>query len=313
MKAKAGKLLQEVWASQERQEQYVKVLVKAGPSLQAAILASQLVAFLAANNCEANLEAVRQFVKEMLTKTILTSKTKLPRDSLLQLEPFLKLLTQEELKGEVLPVMNKALLRSPEIALSAVSVVLSSLSLDLSVYAGELGQTFCTNLKSKDDQIREDSVEAMVALVKQCSDAEAVEKLLSLIFSALGGAGGKISLNTVKISLLTAAGGLTDCPVPASGLSRLAGLATKHFVSFLKEETHEATLVTGLEQLTSWVVKAEGVPEEFVCWFPQGLKSSTSSVRCGYLMCLASTLSSLSSVSPVSRDIIDLGMLSQHF
>ena len=299
MKAKAERVLQEVWAGQESQDQYVKVLLNTSPSLQAAILAAQLVAYLAANNCEGNLGTVRQFVKEMLTKTILTSKTKLPKGSLLQLEPFLKLLTHEELKGEVLPVMNKSLLRSPEIALSAVSVVLTSLNLDLSVYAGELGQTFCTNLKSKDDQTREDSVEAMVALAKRCSDAEAVEKLLSLIFSALGGAGGKISLNTVKISLLTAAGGLTDCPVPASSLSRLAGLASKHFVSFLKEETHEATLVTGLEQLTRWMVKADGVPEEFVCWFPQALKSSTTSVRSGYLLCLASALSTHSS-SPSS-------------
>ena len=174
MKVKAEKLLEKIWADQERQDQYVKALLNAGNGLQVAVLASKLVSYLAANKCEENLKKVRQFVKETVTKTLLTSKTRLPRSSMLQLKPFLKLLSHEEFKSEILPVMNKSLLRSPEIALTAVSVVLQSLNLDLSAYAAELGQTFCTNLKSKDDQIREDSVEAMAALSKQCSDESAV-------------------------------------------------------------------------------------------------------------------------------------------
>ena len=174
MKDKAEKLLEKVWVDQERQDQYVKALHNAGSGLQVAVLASKLVSYLAANKCEDNLKKVREFVKETVTKTLLTSKTRLPRSSLLQLKPFLKLLSHEEFKSDILPVMNKSLLRSPEIALTSVSVVLQSLNLDLSAYAAELGQTFCTNLKSKDDQIREDSVEAMSALSKQCSDESAV-------------------------------------------------------------------------------------------------------------------------------------------
>ena len=174
MKDKAEKLLEKVWVDQERQDQYVKALLNAGSGLQVAVLASKLVSYLAVNKCEDNLKKVREFVKETVTKTLLTSKTRLPRSSLLQLKPFLKLLSHEEFKSDILPVMNKSLLRSPEIALTSVSVVLQSLNLDLSAYAAELGQTFCTNLKSKDDQIREDSVEAMSALSKQCSDESAV-------------------------------------------------------------------------------------------------------------------------------------------
>ena len=174
VKARAEKVLQEVWAQQELQDQYVTVLLSNGNHLQGAVLAAKLVSYLVENKSEDNLKKVRQFLKEMLVKTILTSKTKLPSSSLDQLKPFLKLLSHDEFKSEVLPVMNKSLLRSPEIALSGVSVVLRSLNLDLSVYAAELGQTFCTNLKSKDDQTREDSVEAMMALSKQCSDESAV-------------------------------------------------------------------------------------------------------------------------------------------
>ena len=176
MKDKAERVLSEVWVDQERQDQYVRALVNSSASLQLAILAAKFFSYLVTNKSEDNMEKVRQFVKDIVTKTILTSKTRLDRNSLVQLKPFLKLLTHEEFKSEILPVMNKSLLRSPEIALSGVSVVLQSLNLDLSAYAAELGQTFCTNLKSKDDQIREDSVDAMAALTKQCSDETAVIK-----------------------------------------------------------------------------------------------------------------------------------------
>ena len=109
-----------------------------------------------------------------------------------------------------------------------------------------------------------------------------MEKLLELLFSSLSGGQGKISLSSVKVSLLAAVGGLTESPAPATSLSRLARLATKHFITFLKEETHEATLVTCLQQLTKWTAKCDVLPEELVAWFPKGLtdKSSSSSVRC---------------------------------
>ena len=97
------------------------------------------------------------------------------------------------------------------------------------------------------------------------------------------------------MSLLVAVGELTEFRGPVTSLSRLASLATKHFVNFLKEETHEATLVTCLQQLSKWIVKCDALPEEFVSWFPKGLNdksSSSSSVRCGYLMCLATALHS---------------------
>jgi hypothetical protein len=59
--------------------------------------------------------------------------------------------------------MSKALLRSPEIALLTVSHILTGLTqLDLSTSAADLGKTFATNLKSKDDATREDATKAIL-------------------------------------------------------------------------------------------------------------------------------------------------------
>ena len=57
--------------------------------------------------------------------------------------------------------MGKALLRSPEIALLTVSHILSD-HLDLSAFATDLGKSFATNLKSKDDATREDATKAIL-------------------------------------------------------------------------------------------------------------------------------------------------------
>ena len=53
--------------------------------------------------------------------------------------------------------------------------MLTSLSLDLC-------KTFCTNLRSKDDNTREDAIMATLALGRQCSDQAAVRNILSLNF-----------------------------------------------------------------------------------------------------------------------------------
>ena len=94
-----------------------------------------------------------------------------------------------------------------------------SVSLDLSVYVGDLGKTFAVALKSKDDAVREDALGASLALgrcvppppppvsllpppCRQCSDPSAVEGLLTELFRVLGGGEGKIGLPAHKAELL---------------------------------------------------------------------------------------------------------------
>jgi hypothetical protein len=86
-----------------------------------------------------------------------------PREELLrETAPLLRTLLDQEFRGQLLPAMSKALLRSPEIALLTVSHILAGLSLELSAVAAELGKSFASNLKSKDDATREDATKAIL-------------------------------------------------------------------------------------------------------------------------------------------------------
>jgi hypothetical protein len=186
-----------------------------------------------------------------------------------------------------------SLLCSPETALAAAAAVLEGLSIDLSIYAADLGKTFASGLKSKDDSVREDALAAMLALGGQCSDPAAVEQLLGAVFGVLGGSEGKVGLAPAKASLLQAAGGLAASAVSGAGAAVLAASATGHFVTFLEAETHEGSLVLALEQLAAWAARYTNcLPPQLVAWLPKGLalRSTTSPVRSAYLLLLASAL-----------------------
>lgn len=55
--------------------------------------------------------------------------------------PFLKRVNHEHFKTSLLPALQKAMLRNPEIILECVALTISGLNLDLSQYAMDLGNT----------------------------------------------------------------------------------------------------------------------------------------------------------------------------
>ena len=286
---KAAKLLTSLLATV--QDQYVSSLLAMDGSTNSLILGARLLATQGLS--VENTEQVRAAMTDTLVKTVLTSKTKVAAESLRQAGPFLRLLSHQQFKEELLPVISKALLRSPETALSAVGAVLAGLSLDLSVYVAELGKTFATSLRSKDDTVRDDALAATLALGKQCSDPSSVQLLLAAVFAVLNGSEGKIGLATTKASLLAACGGLSSSAVTGGGLAELADSATQQFVKFLETETHEGTLVLALEQLAVWAARySNSLPPALVAWFPKGmaLKTTSSSVRAAYLLLLSAAL-----------------------
>lgn len=55
--------------------------------------------------------------------------------------PLLRQLTHDEFKSQLLPAIQKAMLRNPEIILECVGHIISGLSLDLSQYASDIGKS----------------------------------------------------------------------------------------------------------------------------------------------------------------------------
>jgi hypothetical protein len=174
-----------------------------------------------------------------------------------------------------------------------------------------LKKPFGTNLHAKDDSTRADAVAATAALAGQCSDPEAVERLLDAVFGILGGSEGKLTQNDQKTSLLEAAGRVSKNAVTGASLQSVCAVAVRHFVKIFETEVHEATLVEAANHCSLWAAKlSSDIPAEFVAWFPKGItaKSATSPARCAYFVCLQSAMSKSTSTLASATPLIPVLM-----
>lgn len=210
-----------------------------------------------------------------------------------QCKPFLKLLKHEEFKSLLLPALQKAMLRSPEIILGSVGRILASVSLDLSPYAVELAKPIASCLHSKEDVAREEAAFATEALAKQCSEATAVRGLLNLYFGILQGSEGKLTVASHKISMLEGIGHLSKHCGSGATTQQLSCDAAEHFIKVLDSEVHEGTLNQALSALLLWTARFTAeIPKTLLDHFKKGMisKTATPSVRTNYIRCMSASL-----------------------
>lgn len=169
--------------------------------------------------------------------------------------PLLRKVTHEDFQGQVLPALQKAMLRNPEIIIESFGYILSGLNLDLSRYSQDISKGVFANLHSKEDIVREHAADVCQRLATKCSDSDSVQGLLSSVFSVFHGSEGKLTVATHKISVLQGAGNLSYNGVLGSGAEQLAEVACKHFAKVLETEVHEKTLIHALEMMTLWCNK----------------------------------------------------------
>lgn len=207
-------------------------------------------------------------------------------------EPFLKKLSHEEFKTQLLPALQKAMLRNPEIIIESVGEILRVLHLDLSEYCQDISKGLFANLHSKEDLVRDEAVIACRRLAEGCSDTTALETLLSSIFAVFHGSEGKLTVATHKISVLQGAGNLSYNQASPISLQELAKIACEHFIKVLETEVHEKTLTHALEMMALWSAKFfYNVPKILVDTFKKGMaaKTSTAAVRTAYIKIFFST------------------------
>lgn len=223
--------------------------------------------------------------------------------------PFLRRLSHEDFKEQLLPAVQKAMLRNPEIIIDSVSRILSGTNLDLSRYSENISKGLFANLHSKEDAVRDEAAEACRRLALQCSDTTALEKLLSSIFAIFHGSEGKLTVVTHKISVLQGAGALSHNAASGSAVQTVAEIACGHFIKVLETEVHEKTLVHALEMMALWCAKfTNQVPETVVETFKKGMsaKTSTASVRTAYISLLfaAPVISHSATITPILTQAI---------
>ncbi|KAK7871251.1 hypothetical protein R5R35_007540 [Gryllus longicercus] len=291
---KAFRMLTMMWRKVEGSaEKYNELIKKAAPEFHMVVFGSYFVKFLCDSKKWDLLSSVRVPLLELFIKVCVSCKTSPPEWVVQEAHLFLIHVSHEEFQQYLLPAVQKAMLRSPEVILASVGHTIAGMSLDLSQYAPDLGKSLASNLISREESARDAAAEACFRLAKQCSDAGAVETLLQQLFDVFHGSQGKLTLAAHKISVLQGAGNLSNNMVTGSSIQRLASQAVDSFIKVLEIEVHEKTLVQALDMMSLWSAKfSNEVPQHVLNWLQKGmgLKTSTAAVRTAYVGCMSACL-----------------------
>ncbi|XP_025837277.1 eIF-2-alpha kinase activator GCN1 [Agrilus planipennis] len=269
---------------------YMEQLQKLDQCQQVAVLGSVMIKYCISNDKKETFQGAVPLLMDIFIKTVVSSKIKPLKEIVIGCYPLLQILSHDQFKSILLPALQKAMLRNPEVIIECVSYVLSGLSLDLSQYAVDIGKSLIANLPSKDETVREHSVIACKQLAQQCSDSGAIEKLVKDVFAVFHGSNGKLTLIEHKISVLRGAGNLSFNGVMGSSLQCLASSTSKFFFKVLETEVHEKVLCHTLDMLSLWIAKFNNdVPKELIDSLKNGMnfKTSTAAVRTSYIQCMS--------------------------
>ncbi|XP_031350613.1 eIF-2-alpha kinase activator GCN1-like [Photinus pyralis] len=283
---KAYNKLHILWSSIPNLEiLYMNTLIQSEQTYFVSVLSSTLIKHLS----QADLKEFVDKNLDTFIKTLVSCKTKPLNTAIEACYPMLKRLNHEQFKSTLLPALQKAMLRNPEIIIECVGLILAGVTIDLSQYALDVSKGLITNLHSKDDVTRRESADACKLLAQQCSDSGAIESVVKQIFSVFHGSDGKLTVLEHKISVLEGAGNLSYNSVTGSNLQNLIAQVSNEFIKVLETEVHEKTLCYTLEMLSLWVSKINNdVPKKLIDALKNGmsLKTSTASVRISYIQCM---------------------------
>lgn len=148
------------------------------------------------------LETNKAKLLDHFVKGLITVKAKPNCHHITACKILLEATMKEEVKSTLLPAMQRAMLRNPEIVLEGVGYIVRELTVDISDSSAELGKVLIQNLYSKNDASRLEAVNSLKEIAKKCSDEKIIEALLTQIFLVLGGSDGKITVAEYRINLL---------------------------------------------------------------------------------------------------------------
>ncbi|KAK4875808.1 hypothetical protein RN001_012230 [Aquatica leii] len=266
---------------------YIETVCKCEPSYFIPVFTCALI-----KHFSSNVDILRECVDKNLDtfiKTLVSCKTKPLNTVIRACYPLLKMVNHEQFKNILLPALQKAMLRNPEVIVECVGLVVAGVTIDLSQYASDIGKGLIVNLHSKDDLTRRGAVHACKLLAQQCSDSGAVESLVKQVFAVFHGSDGKLTVLEQKLSVLEGSGNLSYNTVSGSSLQHLIIQVVNEFVKVLEIEVHEKTLCYALDMLSLWIAKiSNDVPKKLIDAFKNGMtmKTSTASVRISYIQCM---------------------------
>ncbi|XP_072770375.1 stalled ribosome sensor GCN1-like [Nerophis lumbriciformis] len=267
-------------------DQYISTLLSLDPNPATLAMLGVCLDFCTAQKDKATIDKHKSAMLDLYTKTVLMSKTKTQQHIVDKSGSLLRHVSHSEFKELLLPCMQKTMLRSPENAMQAVSCLLSALTIDLSQYSMDIVKAIASQLKANNAQLMEDAIQALKNLAQQCSDASAVQDIVTHLFKILGGSEGKLTVVTQKMSVLSGIGSCSHHAVSGTSNQTLSSAVALMFIPYLQQEVHEGTLVHAVSVLSLWSSRLTvEIPAALLDWLKKAftLKTSTSLIRHAYI------------------------------
>ncbi|KAH8878167.1 eIF-2-alpha kinase activator GCN1 [Schistosoma japonicum] len=196
----------------------------------------------------------------------------------------------------VLPVVNRAILRSPETQLCIVNSLLDDLSFTLDPCAMELAHSVVKNLHAISEVTRRDAVTMLCTISKKCSEVDTLSSICKLVHAQFAGSEGKKSSQESRLAAITCFGELSNIGLvkQKSTSDRVATVAINLLIDYLERETYEEVIIFTAKQLARWLSRLKSSPPDrffnFIKSYAFSNKTSAS-VHSVLLMCLDTALS----------------------
>uniref|UniRef100_A0A6B2EHQ3 Putative translational activator gcn1 n=1 Tax=Phlebotomus kandelakii TaxID=1109342 RepID=A0A6B2EHQ3_9DIPT len=278
---KAYELFESCWKRDDLVMEYFDLLLKMEPASNVILLMSAAIRFEEDLLIQHKAKVLEHFIKGLI---VVKTKPNVHYFTLCQ--TILQSITKEEFQLVILPALQRAMLRSPEIILQGVGAIVREVDVDMSDFAMDMGKTLIQNLYSKNDVTRQEAADSLKYLSEKCENAETIENLLRHIFGVWNGSDGKITVVEYRINVLQGVGNLSYNGLLPESMDTILNLVLENFIKILESETHEKILCHSLEMFSLWANNFEGqLPEKIIPVFRKGIegKSATQNVRISYL------------------------------
>ena len=225
------------------------------------------------------LEGLKSYYYTFWVREVIGSKSLVPKHIANAFHDFLLAFTTiEDLQREIVPALEKALLRAPEVVLNdLVSPLINPLppSLDLAgILANHLLKPLLSSLKSSNAEIRNGALRALATLLKRSKDNESLYNIMNEILKPL--AASKLPSAELRVSHAKI---LEMLPSSHSRSSKICdGLST-----IISKEPNEAAIAAEVgaltAHLTSLVSEDPGYMVSLIPLFTKGLHDKKQNVQ----------------------------------
>lgn len=259
----------------------MKEISSSSSNVNYSILWDNLFRFLINTNQMNLINSYKQTTLDLLVKNIIFSKTKLTDqyDSSC-FQYTLSQISRDEFQSILLPSLQKAILRNPEISLILMVHIIEYLNMDLSDFTLDICKILGAHLHSKNELLQEESLEAVKIMSQKCTEYNAIESALIYFVKIYNGSEGKLTVLGHRHTMIKSIGYLSFANVnDPSGKKKLLHISIEELIKMLKQETLESSFVLLFQQIKLWIrqLSSNPLPDSFWKFIKEFAKSKSAS------------------------------------